>query len=90
MCIRDSDNTLARVMIGNAASWESVTHHEMQIPVTWEADEISFTVNLGNFPDSDDLYLFISTANGDINEGGYQVRGEIVGPGQPGQPVFSQ
>ena len=84
------DNTLARVMIGNAASWESVTHHEMQIPVTWEADEISFTVNLGNFPDSDDLYLFISTANGDINEGGYQVRGEIVGPGQPGQPVFSQ
>jgi hypothetical protein len=90
------DNTLARVMIGNAASWESVTHHEMQIPVTWEADKISFTVNQGSFSDQDALYLYISDSVGNINENGHPVTVEFVDPelpgkpGQPGQPVISQ
>ena len=53
------DITPARVMLGNASTWASSTHREIQIPVTWGASEITVTCNTGSFEDEAAVYLYV-------------------------------
>ncbi len=63
------DNTLARVEIGNASTYASCTHREIQIPSAWSATSVTITVNTGSFEDDDSAYLFVINEDGDVSAG---------------------
>lgn len=63
------DNTLARVELGNNASFFNCTRREMQIPSAWAADAITVTVNTGAFNSNDTAYLFVVNADGTPSTG---------------------
>jgi hypothetical protein len=64
------DNSWARVEIGNNQNYALSTHTEIQIPhTTWNDSTIQFTVNLGNFNTSEQLYLFVVDEGGVASEG---------------------
>src|SRR5690606_20940649 len=42
------DSTFQRVMIGNAATFDAVTHYEIQMPMSWSDTEVKIKVNLGS------------------------------------------
>ena len=65
-------NTQARVEIGNASSFTSCTHREIQIPSAWASGSIAVTVNAGTFG-SGTAYLYVVDANGSVNASGYAV-----------------
>jgi len=84
------DNTLARVELGNNASFSACSHREMQIPSAWDAqgNVIQVTVNTGSFTDGDSAWMFVVDENGSASEGFPVVISQgVVGPGRPGQPV---
>jgi len=72
------DNTWARVMIGNNATFANCTHREIQIPTNWDNNSITFTVNQGAFQDGDNAYLFVVDADGNVNANGYPI---VIGGG---------
>ena len=67
------DNTQARVEIGNASTWNSCTHREIQIPTAWSDYSITITFNTGSFVENNTVYLFVVDANGNVNSEGYPV-----------------
>ena len=82
------DNTLARVEIGNASSWDACTHREIQIPSTWSQDTVTVTVRQGTFAPAANAFLFVVDSSG-TPSAGYPVQfgAALQGPGQPGQPI---
>lgn len=69
------DTTLARVEIGNAATWSGCTHREIQIPSAWDPSGtfITVTVNQGAFANGDTAYLYVVDSNGQVNTQGFQI-----------------
>jgi len=67
------DNTLARVMIGNASTLAASTHREMQIPSEWSDSSIRVKVNQGSFAIGDTPYLYVVDENGVMNSSGYPI-----------------
>jgi len=86
------DITQARVEIGNAETLGDCTHKEIQIPETWNDQNITIRVNKGSFQPGDNLFLFVVDENGNANESGFPLvmGGEFTTPdtpGEPGQPI---
>ncbi len=79
-----ADDSWARVVIGNASTYASCTHREIQIPSAWSATEITATVNTGSFSDNDDAYLFVVDADGDVSAGYAVTIGEGAASGLNG------
>jgi hypothetical protein len=71
-----ADNTLARVVVGNASTYASLTHRELQIPSAWSNSSIAITVNKGSFRDNDCAYLYVIDDNGIVNSNGYKISGD--------------
>jgi hypothetical protein len=67
------DNTLSRVMVGNASTFNASNHLEMQIPSAWSSNSITFTVNQGAFQEGQNAYLYVVDENGTVNENGYPI-----------------
>ncbi len=65
------DNTRARIEIGNASTWDTNTHRELQVSTSWFDSEVKFDLNLGSFSNDDKLYLYIVDHNGEFNLNGY-------------------
>ncbi len=63
------DRGLARIEIGNDPVYESSTHREIQIPVSWNEGLINFEANRGSFSEGEQLYLFVVDNNGDASNG---------------------
>lgn len=63
------DNSIARIEIGNASNFDNCTQREIQEPLTWNDNSISVRFNQGGFNQTDNLYLFVINANGDISTG---------------------
>ncbi len=42
-------NGQARVELGNASTYETCTHREVQLPTAWSSTEITFNANYGSF-----------------------------------------
>lgn len=63
------DNTLARVEVGNNATFANCTHREIQIPTAWSDTSISCTWNQGAHPSDTQLYLFVIDADGVASAG---------------------
>lgn len=78
------DNTLARVMIGNASTYLASSQLEMQIPSSWstvgENSTINVTINKGAFSDEQSLYLYVVDSTGAVNSTGYPV---VIGSSGP-------
>lgn len=62
------DNTRARVEIGNASTWASVTHKEIQPATAWATGEITFTENQGTLGSTG--YLYVVDAGNLVNSTG--------------------
>ncbi len=64
------DNTWARVMIGDAPTWEASRNRAVQIPSQWSNTSITFTVNKGQFTNINTGYLYVFDADGNVNSNG--------------------
>ncbi len=67
------DNTLAKIAIGDAPNWTSVSHWEIQIPEAWSSTEARFRANQGSFSREESYYLYVFDAEGVMNEEGFPV-----------------
>lgn len=65
--------TQARVEIGDASTWSSCTHKEIQIPTAWATGEITATLNIGSFADDATVYLYVVDSDGVVNSEGYAI-----------------
>ncbi|MEI6704877.1 MAG: hypothetical protein WCL71_15295, partial [Deltaproteobacteria bacterium] len=68
------DNTQSRVMICDASSWSTRTQCEVQIPVTWADNSITFTLNTGRFTLGQVVYIYVIDSNGVANTAGYNCK----------------
>lgn len=81
------DNTLSRVMIGNASTYMGSSQLEMQIPSTWSNSGINIQVNTGAFSTNQKAYLYVVDATGAVNSTGYPITiGASSGSGTPTTP----
>lgn len=67
------DDTWSRVMIGNASSYATSTHFEMQPPVSWSDTSIEVTVNQGSFADGSTAFLYVVDSAGAVNPTGTSI-----------------
>jgi len=67
------DKSWARVEIGDAATYATCTHREVQIPSVWSSSSVTVTVNQGSFPDEQQGYLYVVDETGSVNSSGYPV-----------------
>jgi hypothetical protein len=67
------DITKARVELGDASTWSSCTHREVQIPTAWSSDSITINVNQGSFQNAQQAYLYVVDSNGAVNQQGLPV-----------------
>tara|TARA_R110000850_G_scaffold102658_1_gene212018 strand:- start:11532 stop:12836 length:1305 start_codon:yes stop_codon:yes gene_type:complete len=65
------DDSLQRVVLGNAENYGDVTHRELQLPVSWNDSEINLKLNLGALDFNDDVYLYVFDKDGVSNKKGY-------------------
>jgi hypothetical protein len=88
------DNTMAMIVLGDAARWSDVRHYEMQIPEDWRPDSIQVAGNLGSFTQSDPVWLYVIDASGNVNATGLAVEADhdtpppLDTPGRPGTPLI--
>lgn len=65
------DNSLQRVVLGNAENYSDVTHRELQLPNTWSDREVTLTLNLGELDFNDGVYLYVFDKKGIPNKTGF-------------------
>ncbi|CAK8725038.1 hypothetical protein GMJAKD_15445 [Candidatus Electrothrix aarhusensis] len=63
------DVTRARVEIGDASDFNSSSHREIQIPITWNDKYLEITLNKGSFDTLEDKYLFVIDADNNPSGG---------------------
>jgi hypothetical protein len=63
------DSTWARVMIGNAPTFDACTHREPLIPTAWSSSSITAYFNQGSFPNGQPVYVFVVDADGNASPG---------------------
>lgn len=66
-------STQARVLLSHASSFSNSKYHEYQPIQSWEDGRIEFRTNLGALDQNADLFLYIITQDGVVNEQGYPV-----------------
>ncbi len=74
------DYSRARVILGNAPTFEASTVREVQVPTVWTDSSILLTANLGAFADDELAYLYVVDENGNVNTNGVAVRTVASGP----------
>jgi len=67
------DNSLSRVIITNNENYDSSTICEPQIPLAWNDNSITITVNRGALAPCETHYLFVFDADNNHNMAGYPV-----------------
>ena len=67
------DNTLQRVLIGDASSFNSLKHTELQRPVSWTDNEVKFELTKGAIKNIDTSYVYIIDPTGNANQTGYLI-----------------
>jgi len=68
------DTSWQRVEIGNASTYESCTHREIQIPTAWTDTSITINMNQSSFEACGTYYLFVVDADGNVNAEGYPIK----------------
>jgi hypothetical protein len=65
------DTTQARVEIGDASTYATSRHREIQLPTAWSGSSITITLNEGTFPGLSGLYLYVTDSAGRVNSNGF-------------------
>jgi hypothetical protein len=65
-----ASTSIARVEIGNSATYSSCTHRETQVPISWSTsgNQIQFTLNKGSFG-NERVYAFVVNSDGTTSTG---------------------
>lgn len=63
------DESWARIEIGDNSVFNNCTHREIQIPVQWTNNEITFLFKAGDFSSGEQAYLFVVDAQGNSSSG---------------------
>ena len=63
------DRTLARVELGNAPTYNACSRRDLQPPLSWADERISVSLNGPGYSSSDDLYLYVISADGRVSAG---------------------
>ena len=66
-----ADSTQARVEIGDAPTWQTTSHREIQLPSQWSDTDLTITIKQGTLNDISKSYLYVVDADGKVNEQGY-------------------
>jgi len=74
------DNSLQRIVIGNAPTFDKVTHYEIQMPIKWQDNQVEAKVNLGSLSKSSNLYLYVFDNKGIVNNTGYKLCDDCQAP----------
>ena len=65
------DDTWARVMACNKSIWKMCQKKEIQIPISWDNNQIDIVINFGDFDIlNESIYLFVITESGQVNPKG--------------------
>src|SRR5690554_62000 len=80
------DSSLQRVVIGNAETFDKVTHYEIQMPVKWQDNRVEAKLNLGTLSKTSNLYVYVFDKNGVVNNRGYALCDDCQAP--PVAPVL--
>lgn len=70
------DNSLQRVIIGDAPEYDKLTQYEVQRPVSWSDEEIELSLFLGQFEGRGTLgglYVYVFDEDGNVNQDGYEI-----------------
>lgn len=69
------DSAFSRVEIGNASTYNSCTHREIQPLTAWNSNgqSITVTVNQGSFENTNNAYLYVVDSEGAVNPIGYKI-----------------
>jgi hypothetical protein len=67
------DTTWARVMLGNAPTYEASTKTQVQIPKVWADGSVTVTVNTDSFAPGERAYLYVFDRDDNHNASGYPV-----------------
>lgn len=67
------DSTQARVLVGDTSRFYSVTHFELQPPVSWTADTIEAEVHRGSFEPGQRAWIYVVDPDGNHNVEGYPI-----------------
>ncbi len=78
------DSSWARIEIGDKPDFDSCTHREVQVPISWSDSSVEFSVNQGSFQNGDSVYLFVVDSDGNVSDG---LPAEIGGTTQPQAPL---
>lgn len=82
------DHNRSRILLGNASTYSQSTVREVQIPATWSASAITFTVNQATFAAGSQAYLYVIGTDGTVNEQGYPVKiGSSATPAPAPEPA---
>lgn len=60
------DDTYARVVVGNAATYAACTQTEIQIPIAWSDTQITVGVNLGSFESLAGYWIYVFDSSNTI------------------------
>jgi len=63
------DTTFARVILGDAPTYNDVRHTEAQIPEAWSEDGITIRVNQGSFLSGQQVYVYVFDQAGAVSNG---------------------
>lgn len=80
------DSSLQRVVIGNASTFDKVTHYEIQMPVKWQDNRVEVKANLGSLGKASNLYVYVFDKQGRVNSSGYKLCDDCQAP--PVAPVL--
>lgn len=58
-----ADTTLARIELGESSDYGSSTIKEMQLPLTWSNEKITFSVNVGRLFNRTNPYIYLFVVN---------------------------
>lgn len=67
------DDSLQRVVLGNAPTIDQVTHYEVQRPIAWSDEKIKLEYSHGALKTSDTAYLYVFDSSGMPNSQGYSI-----------------
>jgi len=73
------DNTLARVELGNAASYDACSKLEVLIPYSWSTTSAGVLIR-GDFAADETAYVFVTDSDGATNSTGLEI---TIGTGSP-------
>jgi cysteine-rich repeat protein len=63
------DTTWQSVWLADAATWDASVHREIQIPIAWSDNSVTFKMNQGTFQNGQTAYLYAVNENGNASNG---------------------